>query len=66
MREYLKFYIDGQWVDPVEPRMTMVLASLLVGVTHLIIELLIRLCTCSETPRASLPHGAGRSEFSVP
>ena len=20
MREYLKFYIDGQWVDPVEPR----------------------------------------------
>ncbi len=19
MREYLKFYIDGQWVDPVEP-----------------------------------------------
>jgi aldehyde dehydrogenase (NAD+) len=22
MREYLKFYIDGQWVDPVEPRTT--------------------------------------------
>ena len=20
MREYLKFYIDGQWVDPVEPK----------------------------------------------
>ena len=20
MREYLKFYVDGQWVDPVEPR----------------------------------------------
>ncbi|MBJ7383753.1 MAG: aldehyde dehydrogenase family protein, partial [Mycolicibacterium sp.] len=20
MRSYLKFYIDGQWVDPVEPR----------------------------------------------
>ena len=20
MREYLKFYIDGEWVDPVEPR----------------------------------------------
>ena len=20
MRDYLKFYIDGQWVDPVEPR----------------------------------------------
>ena len=19
MREYLKFYIDGEWVDPVEP-----------------------------------------------
>ena len=19
MREYLKFYIDGQWVDPIEP-----------------------------------------------
>ena len=22
MREYLKFYIDGQFVDPVEPRTT--------------------------------------------
>ncbi len=20
MREYLKFYIDGKWVDPVEPK----------------------------------------------
>src|SRR6202035_5068060 len=20
MREYMKFYIDGQWVDPVEPK----------------------------------------------
>ena len=20
MREYLQFYIDGQWVDPVEPK----------------------------------------------
>jgi aldehyde dehydrogenase (NAD+) len=20
MRDYLKFYIDGQWVDPVEPK----------------------------------------------
>ena len=20
MREYLKFYIDGQWVDPVTPK----------------------------------------------
>ena len=20
MREYLKFYIDGQWVDPTEPK----------------------------------------------
>ena len=20
MREYLKFYIDGQWVDPIEPK----------------------------------------------
>lgn len=20
MREYLKFYVDGEWVDPVEPR----------------------------------------------
>ena len=20
MREYLKFYIDGEWVDPVEPK----------------------------------------------
>ena len=20
MREYLKFYIDGEWVDPIEPK----------------------------------------------
>jgi aldehyde dehydrogenase (NAD+) len=25
MREYLKFYIDGQWVDPIEPKTTNVI-----------------------------------------
>src|SRR5690242_17296296 len=25
MREYLKFYIDGQWVDPVEPKIAEVI-----------------------------------------